>query len=356
VVWKVNVVRATAVVTTTDFIYAGQSGSKTTLIAFDAITGKKVWEFIPNAAANTSAYSSPFVSDGIVYIAGADKNMYAVDAKTGVKVWEYLTNTTTYPTSANGVLYCTGNEGIFYALDAKNGTKKWSVNLTNTGLSTPVVVNNIVYTSSTTSGTSGVVYALDAATGQTKWKQASNVTSSDVCVANDLVFITNGDYGITALDANTGIVKWKVGDSKNAANANKQTILDGILYTAVYNSSSIIAMDAKTGERKWITNLGTTGSSGSPIGADGLIYHVDSKYTCYAIDGVTGTIKWSVANLDFVDFNPVVVNNLIYTKSEALDAKTGASKLKFARIATTGDLAFWINGKAYHSSRSGSVQ
>ncbi len=361
VVYKVNVTKEAVVSsTTTDFIYRGQQYTKTILKAFDATTGKEVWAFIPNAAANTNYYSSPYISDGVVYIAGSDKNMYAVDAKTGAKIWEYATDTySTYPVSANGVLYCAGSGGKFYALDAKNGTKKWSIDLATSSLSTPVIVNNIVYTSSITTGTSGVVYALDAATGQTKWKQASSVTGKDVCVANGLVSVVNGDFGITALDANTGTVKWKIGDGANSPAENLQTTMNDILYTVTYSTGSVMALDAKTGTRKWISKYDPKGntSQGSPIGSDGIIYTVSGDGICYALDAATGTIKWSVAEFAFQNEDPIVANNLVYSSRGIIDAKTGASKLKFSSaLGGFGRLALWINGKAYHSSRSGDVQ
>lgn len=362
-VYKVNVTKQSVVAsTTTDFIYLGQQLSKTLLKAFDATTGKEVWSFIPNTASNTSQNSNPYVSDGIVYIAGSDKNIYALDTRTGAKIWEYATDIyRTNPVSANGVLYCAGSDGKFYALDAKNGTKKWSIDLGTSSFppTSPVVVNNIVYTSSIATGTSGVVYALDAATGQTKWKQASNVTGKDVCVVNGLVFVVNGDSGITALDANTGTVKWKIGDSANSPAENLQTTMNDILYTVTYSTGSVIALDAKTGTRKWISKYDPKGntSQGSPIGADGIIYTVSGDGICYALDAVTGTIKWSVAEFAFQNEDPIVANNLVYSSKGAIDAKTGASKLKFSSaLGGRGGLALWINGKAYHSSRSGDVQ
>ena len=358
-VWKVNVKKEVVASTTTDFIYTGDRYTKTILNAYDATTGKKVWGFIPNAAANTDSDNAPYVSDGIVYISGNDKNMYAVDAKTGTKIWQYPVNTNnTYPVSVNGVLYGVSyDDGKVYALDAKTGTKKWSIVLAEYSLSNPVVINNILYTSVGTSGTSGIVYALDAATGQIKWKQASNVSGSDVCVSNDLVFVVNGDFGITALDANTGVLKWKVGDDKNSPDRNKQTTLNGILYTTTYSSLSIVAMDAKTGVRKWITkNTSKNYTQGSPIGVDGLIYTVDAGGTCYALDADTGTIKWSVADFALFDVGPIVANNLVYSAKGAIDAKTGASKLTFPSGISGSRLALWINGKAYHSSMSGEVQ
>ncbi len=355
--YMVKVTKEVVVVSnTTDFIYrGGDSFGKKILSAFDATTGKEVWAFTSN---NVGSNNDPYVSDGVVYIAGADKNMYAVDAKTGVKIWEYSIDTDRYPVIANGVLYCAEYSGKFYALDAKNGTKKWSIDLAASHPTSPVVVNNIVYTSTITTGTSGVVYALDAATGQTKWKQTSNVTGKNVCVANDLVFVVNGDYGITALDANTGTVKWKVGDSANSPEENVQTTANDLLYTVVYAKGSIIAMEVATGKRKWITNYSSKYNfQVSPIVADGIVYMVDADYICHAIDAVTGTIKWSATTLGYRAESPIVANNLVYFSSGIIDAKTGALKLKFSTsLSGRTQLALWIKGKAYHPSLSGDVQ
>lgn len=359
VVYKVNVKKDMLVATITDFIYRGGSSLDGLLNAFDATTGKKVWAFAPN---NVGSNSNPCVSDGIVYIAGNDKNLYAVDAKTGVKIWEYSIYTDSYPVIVNGVLYCAEYNGKFFALDAKNGTKKWSIDLATSTPTSPVIVNNIVYTSTITTGTRGIVYALDAGTGQTKWKQESNVTGKDVCVANDLVFVKNGDFGITALDATTGTVKWKVGDSANSPQESAQTTLNDILYTATNSTGSIMAMDAKTGVRKWITQIDKTVNplnTNSPIGADGLIYAVTdvTDAVCYALDAISGTIKWSASGFAYSRESPIVANNLVYLSRGIIDAKTGESKLKFpTTLSGRTQLALWIKGKTYHSAKSGEIQ
>jgi outer membrane protein assembly factor BamB len=172
-----------------------------------------------------------------------------------------------------------------------------------------------------------------------------------------LVFVTNGDFGITALDATTGTVKWKVGDSANSPDGSKQTILNDILYTITYSTGSVMAMDTKTGARKWITKQDPKGGTqGWPIGADDIIYTVAGDGTCYALDAVTGTVKWSAPKFSFSDDNPIVANNLVYSYRGVIDAKTGTSKLTFPSISSFGGLALWINGKAYHPSTSGDIQ
>ncbi|MFI7414029.1 PQQ-binding-like beta-propeller repeat protein [Streptomyces sp. NPDC049627] len=82
-------------------VYVGSNGS---LYAVDAATGKQRWTF----PTGSRAFSSPVVSDGVVYVATSsdDKYLYAVDAATGKQKWKFPTHeAASRPAVSGGLVY-----------------------------------------------------------------------------------------------------------------------------------------------------------------------------------------------------------------------------------------------------------
>jgi outer membrane protein assembly factor BamB len=96
----------------------------TPLIAYNASTGELVLNY-----ANYQGYSSPTVTEGIIYF-GSDfgKSLFALNATTGSKIWNYKTGgeVTSSPAVAYGRVYFESWDGNIYALDAYTGKKIWN--------------------------------------------------------------------------------------------------------------------------------------------------------------------------------------------------------------------------------------
>ncbi len=113
-------------------VYAGSS-------AFDAKTGTVVWRGL------TVSNSSPAVANGIVY--AVDSNLHAFDAKSGKKLWETANeNLFSSPTVANGVVYITSFGDKLLAFDTLNGKKLWMGSIGSNSISTPTIANGVIYT------------------------------------------------------------------------------------------------------------------------------------------------------------------------------------------------------------------
>src|SRR4030095_3850139 len=114
-------------------------------------------------------FSSPTVSNGIVYIGNFNGDLYAIDANTGIKKWQYNARARIdgSPIESNGIIYF-GTAGLrrgdLYALDALTGALKWNYVHTNTFRSSPVVFDGVVYISS-----HSCILAVDATNGTLKW-------------------------------------------------------------------------------------------------------------------------------------------------------------------------------------------
>ncbi len=129
----------------------------------------------------------------------------------------------------------------------------------------------------------GSVYAVKARTGEKMWSyQLSQVSlNASVAVADGKVFASHSEENIdtgtmgrmVGLDATSyedGIAAeaWRIPDLR--AGFGTPLVHGGRVYQ-IDNSANLHAIDAATGEIKWVHNVGTVGKSG-PVWADGKIY------------------------------------------------------------------------------------
>ena len=129
----------------------------------------------------------------------------------------------------------------------------------------------------------GSVYAVRARTGEKMWSfPVSQVSlNAGVAVADGRVFASHSEenidtgtmgrmVGIDATSVDGGAAKeaWRIPDLK--AGFGTPLVHDGRVYQ-IDNSANLNAIDAATGEIKWVHNIGTVGKSG-PVWADGKIY------------------------------------------------------------------------------------
>lgn len=343
------------------------------LMAVDALTGAKKWEF----KAGDAIESTPAVANGLVYVASWDKKLYAIDAATGVKKWEFLTNKThpfAAPMVVNGIVYY-GGDPYLYALDALTGAKKWQYkgDAVRTFDASPTVVDGIVYANLRTFAPP--VFGMDALTGTLKWRSVetdgngvlSSLSESSPAIANGLLYIGSEGDGVSAFDLKTGSLKWRF-TVASVANSSP-TVVNGVLYigSGVFgkDNKKLYALNATSGAKRWeyVIEESTAGYS-SPIVADGIVY-IGSGSTLYAVDAASGAKKWDVKpeTNNLIYSGPVVASGLVYLgmgkKLYAFDSVSGAKKWEYDTGRTIGQSSPCVlakDGTVYHAGISGMVQ
>src|SRR5690348_14669256 len=72
-------------------------------------------------------FSSPAVSNGMVYVGSTDGRLYAIDLASGAKRWEYKVGgrVVSSPALAHGTVFVAGYDGNLHAVDAATGAGKW---------------------------------------------------------------------------------------------------------------------------------------------------------------------------------------------------------------------------------------
>ncbi len=224
---------------------------------------------------------------------------------------------------------------------AEPGTVLWTFATEGEIWSSPAVQDGVAYIGSDDQS----VYAIDIATRQLKWKFATDaIVRSRPAVADETVYFSSDDGYLFAVDAKSGAQVWKFDMGRPLLERkpvpegwdymqSSPAVADGIVYSGTTNMS-FFAVDAKTGQEVWRTQIGLYVRS-SPAVVDGVVFFGDWLGTVYALDAKTGAAKWTFATYGPVIPSPTVVDGVVYVGSKfpclfALDAATGEQKWCFA--------------------------
>lgn len=251
-------------------------------------------------------YSTPLVSEEMVYAGSGDSCFYALEKASGKLRWKYETGGAVHssPCLYNHLLYFGSADGTLYALDSRNGVLAWefpsggekSYGLWDYYLSSPVVEAGIVYWGSG----DGHLYALDWETGQMVWKyRTGDVVHASPVVKNGRVYVGSFDGFFYALGAENGALKWKFntvgaqyfpkGEIQKAA-----LVEDDVLYfgSRDYN---IYALDAETGRGRWNMRQVRGWIIATPAEHEGKLYFGTSDaHLFYCMDKGNGEILWTI--------------------------------------------------------------
>ncbi len=234
--------------------------------------------------------SSPVVSDGVVYVGGGYEYLYALDAQSGEEKWKSPWSAywglAFCPTFSEGVVYI-GSYGGGYlsALDAASGQEMWRFQTGDHIESSPAVSDGVVYFGSDDSH----LYALEAVSGQLRWKfragdgEGYHAVSSSPAISEGVVYFGDTQGNLYALDAQTGQEMWSFGpgDVSGSWCWGSPAVSDGVVYFAnvgpqhPYGAPSnygyLHALDAQTGEEKWMYKADGVIRS-SPAVSGGVVY------------------------------------------------------------------------------------
>jgi len=210
----------------------------------------------------TTAFGTPTVFDGRVFVGAADGTVYSLDARTGCVYWTYaaVAGVRISPVLGNGSVYFGDLRGNVYALDAATGKQIWrtradehplavitgSPKLDSGRLYVPVsgrdesiAATNPAYECCTFRGS---VVALDAATGTRVWQAYTVLDVPKVTGQNKVGAKTWGPSGVAVWSSPTLDLQAKViyaGTGVNYSNPPTET------------SDAIVAFDMDSGRLLW---------------------------------------------------------------------------------------------------------
>ena len=235
--------------------------------------------------------------------------------------WSYKTGgpVLSSPAVVDGVVYIGSNDFNVYALDARGGRKLWSFGTGNiVYFSSPAVAGGVVYISGT-----NAVYALDARTGRQIWSY-SNGGPGTVAVVNGVVYFGSDDYSVYALDAHSGDKLWSFPTFYAVQSA--PVVVNGVVYIGSLGYN-MYALDAQTGAELWNYMIESYEES-SPAVANGVVYFAGNGGPVFALNASTGKELWNYPARE-TSGSPAVSQDVVYIGSSAeyiyaLDGQTGS--------------------------------
>lgn len=195
------------------------------------------------------------------------------------------------------------------------GNQKWAFKTNGKIFSSPIVQNGIVYIGSE----DGYLYAIEEQSGKIHWKfKTGGAVHSSPAIFKNMVYIGSFDGYYYAIDTKTGHLKWKF----------------------------------KTGGENWFGEVGSLGMKPIDTYMDDLwdfflsspvinleeknpsVYFGSSDGNVYALNALTGELKWKFKANGSIHSSPVLYKNSLYIGSwdanlYALDVETGKERWRF---------------------------
>jgi len=312
--------------------------------------GNLKWKF----RSHGKIFSSPAVSNGIVYIGSEDHNLYAIDQKTGKQLWKYTTGglVNSSPAVYNN-LVCFGSfDGNYYALNAKTGTLLWKF---KTGGEKKVGAKGL-WTMKPQSQYMDDLYDFFGSS------PVFGVKGNDITV-----YFGSSDGNLYALNAENG--KLKFAFKTNGLIHTSPALYNDKLYFGSWDTY-MYAVDAGTGKLVWKFKTGVQpvihlmeGIQSSVTCGDGLVYFGARDGYFYALNANNGNVAWKYsANGSWILITAAIKDGIVYTGTSdtylllAFDAKTGKEKFRYkangyvySSPAIAGNTAFFgdFTGKLF---------
>jgi outer membrane protein assembly factor BamB len=224
------------------------------------------------------------------------------------------------PAVADGALYVGSSDHFLYALDLTSGTQKWKFQTEGRITSSPAVSAGIVYFGSYDSN----FYAVDVATGQLKWK-----------------FQTAGERRFSASHLHGSEPATEIMPDPFDFYLSSPAVWNGAVYFGS-GDTNIYALDALSGTLKWKFKTGDVVHA-SPAIADGTLYVGSWDSHFYALDAASGALKWKfktgedpdIHNQVGIQSSAAVSGGVVYfgcrdSKFYAVDAATGKERWSFS--------------------------
>jgi outer membrane protein assembly factor BamB len=262
--------------------------------------------------------------------------------------WKFATGdrVASSPVYADGAVYFGSDDGRMYAVNAANGVQRWMFATKGPVPSSPAVAGGLVYFASY----DGNFYAVNEQNGHLQWK-----------------FATGGERRFEAKNLHGMLPKNQTMADAFDVYLSSPVAAEGAVYFGS-GDGNIYALDALTGALRWKYGTGDVVHA-SPAYASGTIFVGSWDSYFYAIAAATGKLRWryhggedaAIHNQVGFQSSPAVANGVVYTgcrdsKVYALDASTGEKKWEF------GNQGSWVistpavvNGKVIFATSDSSL-
>lgn len=279
------------------YVYSRQ-GDNEVLQALDADTGKPIWQgsyaapFTMNPAAarhEKGPKATPTYAGGKLYTLGMSGIVTAFDAATGKQVWQKpappvapLYHTGMSPVVDRGltIVHVGGhNQGALTAFDAGTGAVRWTWTGDGPAYGSPVIAD-IAGTRQLIVFTQENLVGVSASTGELLWKRPFTTRSTQNTITpilyGGMVIVSGLDRPVTAFTVGRRGADWiteNVWENPDVPlyMANAVVVRDMIVGMTHRNSGQFFALDAKTGKTLW-TGAPRQGGNAAILRAGDLVF------------------------------------------------------------------------------------
>jgi len=276
--WKVPVGEGYAtplVVGNAVYTFTRSEGNEV-MMALDAATGKTVWRTVypaPYTAAQAAAAhgagpkATPLFHNGKLYTLGISGILSAFDAATGKLVWQkpapsehpYFGTAVSPLGDKDVVIAHPGNYGPLTAFSANTGEVKWTTKATATFASP--IITNLAGTRQVVTMSEGSVVGVSVEDGallwQHPWVSQGTPSTTTPIVCGETIIVSGQKMGVTALKPTRRDGKWVVDvvwETKEVSLflSNPVLIRDTLFGLSERERGQLFALDAATGKVLWL--------------------------------------------------------------------------------------------------------
>jgi outer membrane protein assembly factor BamB len=254
------------IVVANDIVVTGNINGKGGTFAYDAATGKLLWQ------APGHLRAGPVTDGQRVYTANTNVGLSAFDLRTGKKAWTAADAETVVSADLllyDGRVFAVDDHGRLRAYEAASGKPLWTHVYSSGGYlascpTTPAAADGLVYYAGEDVNPPRQVYlwALHAATGEVAWRQAIKPSRDDrygscvtpAAVSAGVVAVASG-HVMVGLDARTGLERWRTAverrvDGEIEPRRLSAPFLHGHRVYAIYEEG-LIGWDVASGRREF---------------------------------------------------------------------------------------------------------
>jgi outer membrane protein assembly factor BamB len=264
------------------------------------ITADRLTEVEPQEFAAATVYSDT------LFIGSANGWFHALKAANGAVRWRKLVGSvSSAPLVLGTTLFVGTNDGTLVCLDSQTGVEKWRYQSRGPIQQQPVATGDLIVFSNE----ADQVIAVDLITGKFKWQHKGETPEeytlrghAGVRADNDLIYTGFSNGTLAALRRDSGSIAWSTslkGDADRFMDVDATPIIIGDTLYASSSSGGVYAVDKMTGLVKWrmpfwdATIPSTSGNVGG-LASDGKVIYVSvADLGTYAID-LGGNIIWRV--------------------------------------------------------------
>ena len=313
--------------------------SQNRVTALSAKTGRKLWsvELTPDDVQTLSSGALSY-DEGRVFVSTGFGQLIALDAKSGKLLWRQMLSGPMRgaPAVRAGRVVVITVDDRTYCMAADDGQLLWTHQGTVEPASllagnSPAIDGNVVVVPYT----SGELFALRIENGTVIWQDSisgvsrtqnvatlADITGRPIIDRGRVYVIGHADV-VTAIDIHNGKRLW----DRDIGGIQSPWIAGDYLYL-ITNSNEIVAMDSKSGNLIWVTQLQAWGDPSrkkerivwvGPVLASDRLIIASSTGILASVSPYTGEVLGQIDIGDGVSVPPVVANNGLYFFTDEAD-------------------------------------